>query len=117
MFCLVPFSCGEPSGGDEVQVLAAEVETSAKQDQGDVVPEVPKEGLGQSAAQPQASPTPPPQPEASIPATMVVGPEVVLPTPPTQGCATAGWAEEMEVSLTEEYRALIGTTLCGFWSV
>ncbi|EMS62030.1 hypothetical protein TRIUR3_14206 [Triticum urartu] len=51
---------------------------------------------------------------------MVVGPEVVLPIPLAQGCVTVGWAEEMEVSLvgssiTEEYHALIGTTLCGFW--
>ncbi|KAM3299175.1 hypothetical protein ACQJBY_040584 [Aegilops geniculata] len=51
---------------------------------------------------------------------MVVGLEVVLPTPPAQGHVTAGWAEKMEVALTcsfitEEYRALIGTTLCVFW--
>jgi hypothetical protein len=68
----------------------AEVDTSAPQGQGDEVPEVVQEGLGQSVAQPESAPAPPPQSETHEPITQVLGPEVFQPSPPAPGRASVG---------------------------
>ena len=96
-----------------------EVETSAPRGQGKDIPEVIKEELGQSLAQPKSVLAPMSQPEIRMPSTQVLNSEVVLPSPPpSQGRASIGWTEEMEEtlkgsSLKEEHRALIGAALQG----
>jgi len=93
----------------------AEVETSAP-GQGEKIPEVIEEGLGQSSAQPTSAPTPTLQPETPRPSIQVLGSEVLPSPPPAQVRASTGWTEEMEEtlkgsSLKEEHRALIGVAL------